>query len=87
MVINEKELLEAAKIRYPIGTKYFALNTDVEIVVTNDIFKNNGGVILDVNDLEETHTPELYRNVSRCVYAYGRWAEIVSKPEIIFELW
>lgn len=62
---SKEELLEEAKRRYPIGTKYISLVNSKDVIKSNDIWswQNNTLVI---------------NRGARHIYEDGRWAEIIS---------
>lgn len=77
---NTEDLLEEAKRRFPIGTKFIACNTQTECIVTTGNFRINdtGGINEFGDDGEYKTTNYAYH----CVYSTnGKWAEVIPTPE------
>ena len=78
---NEEYLLEEAKIKYPIGTKFHSIfpNKNSIFTITDDnfTFHNNNSMITVSTDLGNG---TIVKN-GCSIYAKGEWAEIIKLPE------
>lgn len=80
------DLLEEAKRRYPIGTKFHPAhldNTSEYCIVTNINFYKRGNVIVaKTNEGDDYNLGSIYGNTSynRIVYSNGKWAKIINTP-------
>jgi hypothetical protein len=73
------ELLEEAKRRYPIGTKFRVVHLPQNILTV----KNHDEYEFITEDIIALFTEEVTNDCSGgCVYNKGKWAEIVSLSDI-----
>jgi len=77
--MEKEQLLEEAKRRYPIGTKFFAINTHTECIVQTGMFERNssGGI----NEFNNSGHYIITNMNYHCVYYKNKWAEVISLPE------
>ena len=80
--MNKEEILRIAREKYSIGTKYFALDSKTICEITGDLKWGDTNNIYGVN----WGINGSYNNNSN-VYNNRKWAEIVSTPNKIYELW
>lgn len=72
-------LLEQAKKRFPIGTKFEMYNTDKIATITTGLFKNSGSWVHEVDEKGLSLETDGYYH---CVYTHGSWARIIEDPEV-----
>ena len=78
-MVNAEELLEEAKLRYPI------------VITINCVFGNTKNT--KVNNYQICDGRGIYTNSNTWILLDGKWAVILSKPEIVidkinnFEVW
>lgn len=76
--MNNEELLEEAKKRYPVGTEFRNAqkvhNHIIHTVVENDIkFVNFNDTIMNISATNGSYG-------RACIYYEGIWAQIISSP-------
>ncbi len=74
--MNKEQLLEEAKRRYPVGTKYRLAHDNSRIhynTTLNFKWGNNDNIYQKEGDSG--------KNIGGCIYASGKWAEVISYPE------
>ena len=72
-------LLEQAKKRFPIGTKFEMYNTDKIATITTGLFKNSGSWVHEVDEKGlSLETDDYYH----CLYYRGNWARIIEEPKV-----
>ena len=77
------DLLEEAKRRYPIGTIFNSPNhTNIEYQINQKIIDAKYYVSKDMIEVERT--TKNYRGI---IYDNGVWAEIISKPKQIIQIY
>ncbi len=84
-VVKELSLLEQAKLKYPIGTKFKPLNTDIICEITTGKFKLSGNSIWEVDIFNDN----IYSN-GACHYIYSNnpgFAEIIVEDFKLPEKW
>ena len=87
--ITSIDLLEEAKQRYPIGTKFYPAHLSQRkqhCIVTSTNFKISDTCVYQVTDsgsLYDNSRNSKYGNTTynRCVYENGKWAEIIEEPK------
>lgn len=79
LVVPKSEwLLQEAKLRYPIGTKFICHNTSQPAIICYGNFNVNCEVINETdNDGQKTITKGKFH----CIYSDGIWAEIIKEEE------
>lgn len=90
------DLIEEAKKRYPIGTRFCPAHIESTIsyfcIIVNSNFINTGNIItncLENGDYFDRDCDPQYGNndYNRIVYYKGKWANILSNPFKVYELW
>ena len=72
-------LLEEAKRRFPVGTKFEMYNTDKIATITTGLFKDLGNCFHEVDEKGlSLETDGFYH----CVYSQGSWTKIIKEPEV-----
>lgn len=76
---TEEELLEYARLNYPIGTRYIPVhvNTGINEVIDTNYKFSKPHIFVTRKTIEN--------NMEGCIYERGKWATIVSKPEEVKE--
>ena len=77
---TEEELLEYARLNYPIGTRYIPAHVNIGINEVNSTFYNVSTTHIHVNSIR------IQSDWDECIYERGKWATIISKPEVSKEL-
>lgn len=76
-IMNNDDLLEEAKRRYPIGTKFISVSGRILIVTnSNHMYLLRNNIIVSTDE----GNGETIKN-GASIYYNGKWAEIVSTPE------
>lgn len=77
--LSKEEILEKAKRDYPIGSKFIDLVNNATFTVKNQRFDNFGDES-QLYVLVEQHKD--HPNKGAKIYKNGKWAEIISKPDV-----
>jgi hypothetical protein len=86
-IMNEKQLIAEAKLKYPIGTKYIPAHVKVGI---NEVTGTNFSYDKPYIHVQSKHIKDSY-NI--CIYdekSPNKWAKIIEIPkplETICEIW
>lgn len=75
-----EQLIEQAKKMYPIGTKFYALNTNQECIITTSIIKEDSNSIIEFDANNKCITTLGFYH---CLYSNEKWARIISLPQVI----
>lgn len=76
-VVKELSLLEQAKLKYPIGTKFKPLNTNIVCEITTNLFEEKNNHIWE----KDINSYNIHSNgVSHYIYDgyFNKWAEIIE---------
>ena len=79
---DKDKLIEEAKRRFPIGTKFICKNTLTEATIKFCIFKTSSGVDdIGINEIDSNGDYAVTNSAYHCIYYRGKWAEIIPEKK------
>ena len=72
------DLLEEAKLKYPVGTKFKCVNGNTDTGIINSIFTVKA--TFNQNPILKQYSDGRIHSENGWIYLDGKWAEIIEEP-------